>query len=99
MFIRNVSRSFSALCTVLLAASMIGAKAARYHNRTVYEIQIAWELLEGFSPQPRHSLGISLLINDVDQGERRNAEYGSGVAHAKRPSEFAALRLAGRPER
>lgn len=74
-------------------ASRILARAARSGGETVYEVAVAWELVEGFDPSPERSVGICLVVNDVDDGERRSAEYGSGVPHAKRPAEFAAVRL------
>jgi hypothetical protein len=78
------------------AEDLIEAAASRHGDRTVYEAAVQWRLLPGFEPKPRKSFGICLVINDVDQGERRSAEYGSGVIQAKRPTEFAALRLGER---
>jgi len=73
--------------------SLIEAKAARHDGRTVYEVAVDWRLIAGFKPLPRKSLGISLVVNDLDKGIRRSAEYGSGVIHAKRTTDFAAIRL------
>ena len=78
------------------ARSMIHAKAARHGGQTVYEAAVDWQLLPRFEPRPERSFGICIVVNDVDSGVRRSAEYGSGIAHAKRPTEFAALRLVNR---
>ncbi len=75
-------------------ASLITARAARHRSETVYEAAVDWRLIPGFTPAPRRSFGISLVVNDIDKAHRRSAEYGSGVVRAKRPTEFAALRLA-----
>ncbi len=76
------------------AEEMIQATATRRGDRTIYEAAVQWRLLPGFEPKARKSLGICLVINDVDKDERRSAEYGGGIIRAKRPTEFAALRLA-----
>jgi len=76
------------------AEELIQATAARHGDRTIYEAAVQWQLLPGFEPKSRKSFGICLVVNDMDKGERRSAEYGSGIIRAKRPTEFAALRLA-----
>lgn len=75
------------------AEDLIDTAAAWHGGQTIYEVAVKWPLLSGFTPEPRKSFGICLVVNDVDKGDRRSAEYGSGVIHAKRPTEFAALRL------
>lgn len=77
--------------------SHIDANAARHDGATVYEIAVDWKLIKGFSPAPEKSLGICLVVNDVDDGPRRSATYGAGVIRAKRATEFASIRLVGRP--
>lgn len=77
------------------ARSLVDAKAARHGSQTVYEAAVSWRLIPGFVGEARRSLGVCIVVNDAEHGRRRSAEYGSGVAHAKRPSEFAGLRLAG----
>jgi hypothetical protein len=74
-------------------ASLIKAVASRRNEYTMYEVAVDWKLLQGFTPGPERSFGISLVVNDVDNVARISAEYGGGVTHAKRPSECAALRL------
>lgn len=71
----------------------IQARARRVGDRTFYEAAVPWRLLPGFNPDNQRSLGVGLVVNDVDGGPRRSAEYGSGIVHAKRPTEFAAIRL------
>jgi hypothetical protein len=73
--------------------ALIAAAAARHGGRTVYEVSVDWALVKGFAPGAEKSLGLSLVVNDVDHGIRRSAEYGSGVVANKRPGEFAAVRL------
>lgn len=92
----HVWRSPPALPEGIDARSLIRADAAREGRQTVYMVSVDWRLLPGFEPKPERSLGICIVVNDVDRGTRRSAEYGSGVAHAKRPTEFAALRLVNR---
>jgi len=86
-------RTPPALAAGTTARHCINARAARHGHRTVYEASIDWSLLPGFQAKPERSVGIALVVNDVDQGSRRSAEYGSGIVHAKRPTEFAAIRL------
>jgi hypothetical protein len=76
--------------------SLIGATAYRNGGKTVYEMVVDWRLIPDFKPAPRKSLGISLVVNDVDKGIRRSAEYGSGIIRAKRTTDFAAIRLCGK---
>lgn len=77
------------------AEDLIEVSTARQSGgRTIYEAAVQWRLLPRFEPGSRKSLGICLVVNDVDKDERRSAEYGGGVIHAKRPTEFAAIRLA-----
>ena len=73
--------------------SMIRAKAARHGTQTIYETAVDWRLLTGFNPEADRSFGVCIVVNDTDHGQRRSAEYGSGIASAKRPTEFAGLRL------
>jgi len=77
------------------AEDLVEVSVARHGGgRTIYEAAVQWQLLPGFEPKPRKSLGICLVVNDLDKDERHSAEYGSGVIRAKRPTEFAAIRLA-----
>ncbi|MBN1421605.1 MAG: hypothetical protein JXP34_22725, partial [Planctomycetes bacterium] len=79
--------------------SLVTARAARRGEHTVYEVALDWGVIPSFTPSPERSLGIAILVGDIDKGEeRRVAEYGGGLARGKRPTEFAAVRLAGRPE-
>jgi hypothetical protein len=79
--------------------SLIRSAVARHGDRTIYEAAVDWKLLTGFVPQPEHSLGVCLVVNDVDQGERRIADYGSGLISHKHSPDFAAIRLtqSGKP--
>lgn len=76
------------------------AAARRHDGVTVYEAFVDWALLPGFQPAAQRSLGIAVLVNDVDRKPdggttgRRSAGYGGGLVFGKRPQEFAALRLA-----
>lgn len=74
-------------------ASCVVAAAARHGDVTVYDVAVDWRLLPDFAPRPERSLGICVVVNDVDDGPRLSAEYGSGVSARKRSSEFAAIRL------
>jgi hypothetical protein len=74
-------------------ASLIEANARRVGDHTLYEAAIDWRLAPGFRPQVERSLGVCVVVNDSDNGRRRSAEYGDGIAQAKRPTEFAAIRL------
>jgi hypothetical protein len=80
--------------TPLDPRSLITFAADRSGDRTIYETAIDWRMIKGFHPTANRSFSICLVVNDVDAGERRSAEYGTGVVNRKRPTEFAALRLA-----
>ncbi len=72
----------------------IRGRASREGDRTIYVARVPWSVIPGFHAEPKRSLGISLAVNEVDEGDRRiSAEYGGGVVRAKRPGEFAAIRL------
>jgi hypothetical protein len=73
---------------------LIEARVEREGNRTIYEAAIEWDLIPDFRRRDETSLGISIVVNDKDDGVRRSALYGGGVIHDKRPTEFAAVRLA-----
>ena len=73
--------------------SAMTARATRRDDRTVYSVAIPWDALAPFKPEPQRSLGISLVVNEVDDGHRVSAEYGSGVIQSKRATEFTAVRL------
>lgn len=71
------------------------ARVQRVGQRTVYEAILPWSVLPGFHPEQGRSVGIGLVVNEVDEGDRRiSMEYGGGIVQAKRPGEFGALRLA-----
>jgi hypothetical protein len=72
---------------------LIQAAAARHGNRTVYEVAASWQLIPGFAPRAEKSVGIAMVVNDIDAGRRRCAAYGGGAVGFKRPAEFTALRL------
>lgn len=92
----HVSRTQRSLAAAAVA-SFITAKAARRSDRTVYEVAVDWKLFPAFEPRTERSLGLSVVVNDIDQGDRRSAEYGTGVIIRKRPSDFTAIRLVDRP--
>jgi hypothetical protein len=70
------------------------ARAFRNDGETVYEVAIDWRLLPGYEPRAGRSFGFSLVVNDADGERYQQAEYGGGVADAKRPKRMSALRLA-----
>jgi hypothetical protein len=73
--------------------SLVKAAARRVGMDTIYEAAISWDLIPDFTPQAGRSLGICIVVNDMDQTRLKSAEYGTGVVVTKRPSEFAAIRL------
>ncbi len=77
------------------AVARIEAAAARHGDLTVYEIAIPFELFKDFHPEPQQSLGVAIVVNDVDgdDDDRLVAEFGSGVTRAKRTTTFGAVRL------
>jgi hypothetical protein len=78
------------------AMRRIQGRVQRAGDKTVYEAVVPWSVLPGFQPEEEKSVGIGLVVNEVDEDDRRvSAEYGSGIVRAKRPGDFAAVRLAG----
>lgn len=75
------------------AGKMVKATVVRNQAKTIYELSIDWALVQDFKPQPEHSLGLGLVVNDFDGQARRIAEYGTGMSFSKRPERFGALRL------
>ncbi|MHC4741428.1 MAG: DUF4838 domain-containing protein, partial [Planctomycetota bacterium] len=78
---------------------LIRATARRHPQRTVYKVAIDWRLVPAFEPAPEKSLGLWLVVNDMDKGEVITAEYGSATNRVKRPTGFSAIRLVDGPAR
>jgi hypothetical protein len=75
----------------------VRAAARRTGTKTAYEVEVGWRWLKGFEPAPGRSLGLSIVVTDDDaDGPPLTVEAGGGIFPRKRPSEFAAIRLAGR---
>ncbi len=83
----------------LKPGALIRATARRHPQHTVYEMSIDWRLVPDFKPASEKSLGLWLVVNDADKGERVSAEYGSAVNRVKRPTGFSAIRLVNEPAR
>lgn len=71
----------------------IAVAARRDTDRIHYQFAFPWTtVLPGESSPPR-ILGLAVLINDWDQGERAFAEWGGGISGDKDPRRFKTLLL------
>jgi hypothetical protein len=71
----------------------IDVKITRKSDQTIYEIAIPWSEMKPAKPKVGAELGMSLVVNDKDTGDRVRASWGHGFIGAKRPIYFGRVRL------
>jgi hypothetical protein len=75
------------------------AAVVRTGTNTIYEIAVPWDdiLPDGTIAKEGYLLGISILVNDVDEGTKRGwIEYMSGIGSSKDPTLYGDLILTTR---
>lgn len=72
------------------------ADVKREGTKTIYEVLLPWEVL-GLSeiPTPGSTLGFSLVVNDLDDGndKRRALRFGGGILESKKPEDYGKLHV------
>ncbi|MCL6630934.1 MAG: hypothetical protein K6U00_15170, partial [Armatimonadetes bacterium] len=71
----------------------VPVKITHKEGRTVYEVAIPWSEMKPAKPKAGLEIGMSLVLNDKDMGDRIRSSWGAGFIGAKRPIHFGRVRL------
>lgn len=71
----------------------VPVKITHKEDNTVYEVAIPWTEMKPARPKAGLEIGMSLVLNDKDMGDRTRASWGAGFIGAKRPIHFGRIRL------
>jgi hypothetical protein len=76
--------------TGLIADALLAVRHTGKH--VVYEMALPWAAF-GIKPSPDQPIGIDLLVNDSDGGDRHTLGWAKAIADGKYPSRFVPLAL------
>lgn len=62
-------------------------------GRTRYQVSLPWKQIHPGTPKPGDVIGVAVLVNNIEDGERKVYEWGGGIAHKKLPVLYGAVVL------